>query len=171
MCLAFSVPATPPIKSVPLRNTSSATVRSPCVPIEDQFRCQASMCHLDVFTAVRIIHATLWVCWYKPSHEKRASEREKERERKWERGRKSERRKKVECTRKTRVDRLPAATREMCWREKPSVYTHNPRERRHSLFKTLWLLSLFAFFLADYATIVVPVTRRKRKNKFWRKLV
>ena len=78
-----------------------------CVPIEDQFRCQASMCHLDVFTAVRIIHATLW-SWYKP-HTKSARvkhaggmETRKKKRKKKRDG------KKAECIRKTRVDRSPA---------------------------------------------------------------
>lgn len=67
------------------------------------------------------------------------SERE-EKERKKERDGK-----KTECTRKTRVDRLSAAfAREMCWREKPSIRAWSS-ERWHSLFKTLWLLSLLAF--------------------------
>lgn len=40
--------------------------RDPCVPIKDQFGCQASMCHLDVFTDTRIIYATLWRTGAKP---------------------------------------------------------------------------------------------------------
>lgn len=95
------------------------------------------MCHLDVFTAVRIIHATLWVCWYKPSHEKRASKRERERgAKKGMREGRNERRGKrwnVQEKRGLTVRRRQLGRRVDV---KNQAYARSPRERRHSLFKT-----------------------------------
>lgn len=88
--------------------------RDPCVPIEDQFGCQASMCHLDVFTDVRIIYATLWRTGAKPHTRstnkvlvrKREREREGKRERQETRGGK-----RYGVQEKSRVDRSPATMR------------------------------------------------------------
>jgi len=94
------------------------------------------MCHLDVFTAVRIIHATLWVCWCKPSHEKRASERETERERKETEGEEATdgKRWNVQEKRGLTVRRRQLGRRVDV---KNQAYARSPREKRHSLFKTL----------------------------------
>lgn len=96
-----------PIKSVPFRNyRRNGVIR--CVPIEDQFRCQASMCHLDVFTAAQIIHATLW-SWYKPRTKSARVKCAGGTVREEEGGEKERRRKDGLCKKNAGVDRSSAA--------------------------------------------------------------
>jgi len=132
----------------------AASVRARArVPIEDQFGCQASVCHLDVFTAARIIHATL-CSRCKPRARSASGTRRtggggggerREREREERRQVVQEKRGLTAAPtrqRERKRERGREGERDALTREKPSV--HATPEGRHRLFKTLRLLSALA---------------------------